>query len=385
MLKPEPMCFLIADISGYSEYLGGVELDHAQDILADLVGTVVSSLRPAFRLSKLEGDAAFTFSPAEQIDGSLLMDAVERCYFGFRRRRRDVRQGTSCECDACVRIPSLGLKFVVHHGEAVRQRMAGREELVGREVILVHRLLKNRVVERTGMAAYALFSDRCIRAMGIEPSDLGMREHIETYESVGDVRSWVHDLGRRWQEEEERSRVFVAPGEEVYANELRTAAPPQVVWEFVTAPGRRVTWQAGVTDVVVDAKGGRRGVGSRNHCMHGKDAMVEEILDWRPYDYFTDRSTIDTPAGRLRFLATTELEPTSDGTVLRLRFAAPSSAKQRAIMEQVGPMLADMVQASLSSLQAELDAVVSARSADGSPEPELPSSRPEAPFSPAAS
>jgi len=32
-------CFLIADISGYTSYLAGVELDHAQDILADLTGT----------------------------------------------------------------------------------------------------------------------------------------------------------------------------------------------------------------------------------------------------------------------------------------------------------------------------------------------------------
>ena len=36
-----PTCFLIADISGYTGYLADVELDHAQDILADLIGAVV--------------------------------------------------------------------------------------------------------------------------------------------------------------------------------------------------------------------------------------------------------------------------------------------------------------------------------------------------------
>jgi len=49
----QPTCFLIADISGYTGYLADVELDHAQDILADLVGTVVTALRPNFRLAKL--------------------------------------------------------------------------------------------------------------------------------------------------------------------------------------------------------------------------------------------------------------------------------------------------------------------------------------------
>ena len=45
----QPTCFLIADISGYTGYLADVELDHAQDILADLVGAVVT--RPAARTS----------------------------------------------------------------------------------------------------------------------------------------------------------------------------------------------------------------------------------------------------------------------------------------------------------------------------------------------
>src|SRR3954462_16005616 len=130
-------CFLIADISGYTGYLADVELDHAQDILADLVGAVVSALRPNFRLAKLEGDAAFTFMSTEAIDGSMLLDTIERCYFGFRRRRRDVRQATSCDCNACVRIPDLDLKFVVHAGSVVRQRMMGHEELVGADGMVV--------------------------------------------------------------------------------------------------------------------------------------------------------------------------------------------------------------------------------------------------------
>ena len=60
--QTEPACLVIADITGYTSYLAGVELDHAQDILADLMNTVVTSLRPTFRLAKLEGDAAFTTS-----------------------------------------------------------------------------------------------------------------------------------------------------------------------------------------------------------------------------------------------------------------------------------------------------------------------------------
>src|SRR4249919_3530393 len=194
----QPTCFLIADISGYTGYLADVELDHAQDILADLIGAVVTALRPNFRLAKLEGDAAFTFATTERIDGSMLLDTIERCYFGFRRRRRDVRQATSCECSACSRIPDLDLKFVVHHGLAIIQKVAGRQELLGSDVIVVHRLLKNEVVEELGIPAYALISQQCIEASDLDPVALGMRAHTETYDRIGDVATWVHDLGRRW-------------------------------------------------------------------------------------------------------------------------------------------------------------------------------------------
>src|SRR3954465_3772557 len=151
MLSAQPTCFLIAYISGYTGYLADVELDHAQDILADLMGAVVTALRPGFRLAKLEGDAAFTYASIEKLDGSTLLDTIERCYFGFRRRRRDVRQATSCEGNACVRIPDLNLKFVAHVGDVIRQKVFGLEELVGADVIVVHRLLKNTVIETTGV------------------------------------------------------------------------------------------------------------------------------------------------------------------------------------------------------------------------------------------
>src|ERR1700722_16983882 len=52
--KAESACFVIADISGYTHFVSGVELDHAQDIIADIMDTLVRALRPPFRLAKFE-------------------------------------------------------------------------------------------------------------------------------------------------------------------------------------------------------------------------------------------------------------------------------------------------------------------------------------------
>ena len=371
----QPTCFLIADISGYTSYLAGVELDHAQDIVADLVGTVVTALRPTFKLAKLEGDAAFLYAPAEKVDGSILLDAIERCYFGFRRRRRDVRQATACECNACVRIPDLNLKFVVHNGLSVQHKMAGRDELMGSDVIVVHRLLKNHVVDQLGLSAYALISQAAVDAVALEPSQLGMTAFSENYETIGEIGSWVQDLERRWQEEDGRRRVRVTQAESVFTSSIVTTAPPQLAWEFTTEPGRRMGWQLGTTEIREDAQGGRRGVGTTNHCLHGKDAVIEEILDWRPYDYLTERTTMDTPMGSVKFVTTLEYEPTTAGTIVHFRFARAKTARERAIFEQMAPMFEQVFEQRGVQLTALLEAEVGARQA-GADEPDLPASTP---------
>jgi hypothetical protein len=368
----QPACFLIADISGYTGYLADVELEHAQDILADLVGAVVTALRPDFRLAKLEGDAAFMFMTAESVDGSMLLDTIERCYFGFRRRRRDVRQATSCDCNACVRIPDLDLKFVVHYGAAIHQKVAGRQELLGSDVIVAHRLLKNDVVEKLGITAYALISQACIDASDLDPPVLGMRQHTETYDRIGDVPAWAHDLERRWQEEEARGRVWVSPDESILIVSVPTGVPPQVAWDFVTKPGQRMTWQPWVTEVTVKgATGGRRGPGSANHCMHGKDAVIEEILDWRPYDYVTDRTILGTPSGPVKVLHTIEFEPTPEGTTIHFRYGRAKTKREKALMEVIAPAYGHALQSGLPGLIAQLDAELAVRDRDRGPEPEL--------------
>src|SRR6185437_3970630 len=224
--KAESACFAIADISGYTHFVSGVELDHAQDIIADVMDTLVRALRPPFRLAKFEGDAAFVYALAD--------------------------------------------KIVVHHGEFIRQKMAGREELAGRDVILVHRLLKNEVGKTFGPHAYALYSDACVRAMGIDPAAQGLREHAEAIEHIGETKCWVSDLEQAWTREIETARTLVQRAQAFMIMERDFAAPRQEMWDLVTSPQHHLRWQRsdGVRENVAQ---GRRGAGTQLHCLRGKD------------------------------------------------------------------------------------------------------------------
>ena len=351
--KPELAYFAIADISGYTSFLAGVELDHAQDIIADLMDTVVKGLRPPFRLAKFEGDAAFVYALTEKVDGSLLQDTIESAYFKFRRRLRDVKQASVCECKACVAMGNLDFKFVVHYGEMVKQKMGGREELAGRDVILVHRLLKNTVSEKIGSRAYALYSDACIQTMGINPVAHGLLEHHETIDIIGDVKLWLRDLEEAWKKENECTHVEVTREDAYVIFEHDIAAPRQTVWEYITVPGQWQKWWP--TDAIIENSGnGRRGIGTKNHCMHGKDAIIEETLDWRPFDYFTVSSLLPIP-GAPKVVMTRALQDRPNGvTHIEFRVAKPKP-KDMAFVDQIGPKFAEDLTKAIETLRRMLE------------------------------
>jgi uncharacterized protein YndB with AHSA1/START domain len=377
MLDPrnptEPACLVIADITGYTSYLAGVELDHAQDILADLMDTVVRALRPTFRLAKLEGDAAFTYVITATVDGSGLMDTVERTYFAFRRRLRDIGQASTCDCNACMRMPNLDLKLLAHHGTILRQRVAGREELVGSPVIVAHRLLKNAITEQTGIRAYALYTAECLAAAGIEdPAALGLIEHRETYDHLGEVVGWIADLDAAWRAALERDRVVIDHTSAMAVSEFELPGTPALVWDFVTSPARRVRWQAGVDSIEEATANGRRGVGTVNHCIHGKDAIVEEIVDWRPPEYYTFDFKVPIP-GAPKIRATEALTETPDGTRVTISIGRPRSSKDRAFLMGALPMIEPMFTAGRVALEPLLaeELARQAAQAAGQREPEL--------------
>lgn len=340
---------LLADISGYTKYLTGVELDHSQDILADLLGVVVGHLQGSLQLAKLEGDAVFCFGldGDDTADGAALVTLVEGCFFAFQEKLRNIRNLTTCPCDACLRIPDLTLKFLVHHGEYVIHDVLGNRELVGTDVILAHRLLKNAVTEQTGLRGYALFTQACIERFGIDPTTVGMNEHTETYDDVGTVPGYLLDLEARWREEQGRRVVRVEAEDALIQVFGEFPAPPEVVWEWVTNPNKRQLWQPGVLKVDQDNPRGVPGVGTTNHCVHGDESVYEEVLDWKPFDYFTDRSRGSFGVALFTYM----LEPIEGGrTRLTLRMGAESAEDRVAFEPMIGPFT-EMMQANLDAIR----------------------------------
>src|SRR5947207_2249890 len=120
---------------------------------------IVEKLGGTLTISKLEGDAVFTYIGESQLsEGKSLVKLIDQTYLAFRDQAKTLYAGATCGCKACKAIPMLDLKFIVHHGDYVIQQIAGIKDLLGTDVNLIHRLAKNHVFESTGWQGYALFT-----------------------------------------------------------------------------------------------------------------------------------------------------------------------------------------------------------------------------------
>jgi len=195
---------LLADISGYTAFMNGVEQAHGVDFssgipagyegVGALLDAVVEGLQRDFEIAKLEGDAVFAVAPAEGLDGrgEAVLDQLRAVYRAFYVAREHGKSASDHICTACPVVGSLNLKMVLHRGQAVRQTVGFNPELLGPAVNLAHRLLKNSVESRLGYRAYLFVTDAAGADLGL--TGIGA-EHVEDYADVGHVSGRVIEIG----------------------------------------------------------------------------------------------------------------------------------------------------------------------------------------------
>ena len=196
---------LLADISGYTAFLAGVEQAHGVDfsagipagygVLGALLDAVVEGVQPDFGVEELEGDAVFAVANAGSLDsrGDSVLGHLQNVHRAFRARRDDAaRNATDHICVACPVAGNLDLKMVLHRGQAVRQMVGRRRELIGPAVNVAHRLLKNSIQARIGYRPYLFLTDAAATGLGL--AEVGL-SHREDYPDVGPIQGRIVALG----------------------------------------------------------------------------------------------------------------------------------------------------------------------------------------------
>ena len=171
----------IPDISGYTKFVNSTEINHARHIIEELLEVIIDANDIGLELSEIEGDALLFYRRGKAPTAPELLAQVEKMYVAFHRHLKKYETQRICSCGACCSANNLNLKFVAHYGEMAEKQVKGRPVLFGADVIMAHRLLKNKI----DSDEYGLFSQ-------------GLQQACSTWEDLESLSP-----SKIWQQEEQ--------------------------------------------------------------------------------------------------------------------------------------------------------------------------------------
>jgi uncharacterized protein YndB with AHSA1/START domain len=316
---------LIADITGYTSYLSRSELNHADQTLSSLLELLIRETPPPLAVAQLEGDAVMSYTFGGVISsGQTFIETIEQIYVEFRRALELMVINTSCDCKACANIPGLDVKFFVHHGSFAVQPVLDREQLVGSDVNLIHRLLKNSVKPGTGISAYLMITDPARAALAIDEEAGWLESHVETVPDFGELTVWIRDLHPAFEASRAMDRSFYGSADVLMTLTTEIAAPRHEVWDHLRDSAARNTILGSDRYEIEGASDGWVGVGSTYLCYHGNSALPQLVREWSPPRRLVLEELIPMPGRPTQTILDFTLESSATrSTLLRLTATKP--------------------------------------------------------------
>jgi hypothetical protein len=366
LVKPSQGVLLIADITGYTMYLQGSELEHAHGVLSDLLAVLVEGTRPPLAVSNLQGDAVFSYGiDSGQVSGQTFVEMVEAIYVAFRRAIEEMVMNASCGCNACANLGTLDLKFIIHHGEFLIQTIGISQELVGSDVIVAHRLAKNTVTATTGVRAYAVYTSAAVEALEIAHLAEEWIPHREVYDA-GEVECWITDMTPVWEEAKNRSVAVIEESDYRGKASVDIAAPVEQVWDRLADPDLRRVLVGSDRQVRETSVRPRLGAGDVYQCYHGAVRLPSTIIEWLPFSrMLTKDENIQLPGGAtVDILVDYQLEPTEVGTRLTMAGAHPEgTGSAREVFYSMDEPLKERLDGALAEFKHQVEAMLETSSA----------------------
>ncbi len=141
--------FVLADISGYTQFsrLHFTSILHAEEIISELIESILDTVQLPLKVSQLEGDAILFVVETQphQVKSAaqIVIQQVESFFAAFNERERSlIACDAGCACQACNEIGELRLKAVLHYGSFSERNINGITELIGSDISILRTLIK---------------------------------------------------------------------------------------------------------------------------------------------------------------------------------------------------------------------------------------------------
>ncbi|HTE28968.1 MAG TPA: DUF2652 domain-containing protein [Chryseolinea sp.] len=254
---------LIPDISGFTEFMTTTELSHSSHAINILIDAMLTAIGDEYEISEIEGDAVLLIRKGPAPSKKEILDTCLKIFNAFHFQRKWMQQYNVCPCGACQAIINLTLKFVAHYGPLAEIKVGRFVKQSGTEMIVAHRLLKNRIDNNE----YLLISEKFLQQMA-DPADAVEMEwtsSFEEYPSIGkiDYHFTLLNEARKKVPEPPVPKKYYHTDNTSYLEMPISANYLDVYMVMMNIPGRH-EWVPGLKKVEQDVA--RTFVGSIHHC-----------------------------------------------------------------------------------------------------------------------
>ena len=178
----------IPDISGYTEFITQTEIRHSKHIITELLEIIINANKLSMKVSEIEGDAVLFYRIGDAPSLGEIVEQVKKMFVDFHAHLKVIQRDNVCQCGACRSAINLTLKFITHYGVLNETVIGNFSKIIGGDVILAHRLLKNKLEARE----YLLLTENYWKktnsgensSFGLEP----FKDHSETIENFENVK-----------------------------------------------------------------------------------------------------------------------------------------------------------------------------------------------------
>ena len=137
----------IPDISGYTKFITETENKHSKHIITELLEVIIGANTLKLQVSEIEGDAVLFYRKGDPPKLNDLLSQVKEMFLAFHTQIKVIQRDNICQCGACRTAVELTLKFITHFGILDEISVQNFSKIMGGDVILAHRLLKNNIDE----------------------------------------------------------------------------------------------------------------------------------------------------------------------------------------------------------------------------------------------
>ena len=178
----------IPDISGFTRFMSDTNIELSSKVIPALLNKIIYANEIGLKVSEIEGDAVLFFRKGKLPP---FQDLIDQCKIFFTEfyKHLDKIVATNRSNKDIENVPKLGLKIILHCGHEVESVPIGNHiKLMGEDVIIAHRLLKNDIKEDE----YLLLSENLLDQYNTETiyTHLGwkdLRDDEERYKHLGDI------------------------------------------------------------------------------------------------------------------------------------------------------------------------------------------------------